>query len=355
MKKNKKKTILHILNSNSFSGAENVVLSIICNLRNDYDFVYMSRDGSIRKILEQYQIKHCLVSKLSVGEIKDAVKKYQPDVIHAHDFTAGILSAATFTKIPIISHIHNNSPWLQSYGVYSFLYLASTVRYRDILTVSDSVMNEYVFGKYLKKKTSVVANPVDMNSVRERAAAAELCDESDVAFFGRLTEAKNPMLFLDIMNLLVQMDSTITCAMIGDGDMRKQVEDRIKELHLMDHVRMYGFQENPFGLIKNTRVVCMPSLWEGFGLTAVESMALAKPVVAAKVGGLVDIVNETCGNFCEQAKDYADTIYRYLTEEELLKKKSMGAIKRAEELDNLNDYIQEIKTIYLKMGNVCVN
>ena len=47
--------------------------------------------------------------------LKKAIEKIQPDIIHAHDFTAGILAASLINRIPIINHLHNNSPWLKKY------------------------------------------------------------------------------------------------------------------------------------------------------------------------------------------------------------------------------------------------
>lgn len=70
---------------------------------------------------------------------------------------------------------------------------------------------------------------------------------------------------------------------------------RIEELGLVHVIRLYGFQKNPYIYLKQAKVMCMPSKWEGFGLAAVEALALGKPVIAAPVGGLNDIINDNCG------------------------------------------------------------
>ena len=109
--------ILHILNTGSFSGAENVVISIINEFQKrnieNIELIYVSLEGSIRKRLEKEKIKYEPIKKMSVGEIKRVIKKYNPDIIHAHDFTASIICAVSAKKIPVISHIHNNCPWLK--------------------------------------------------------------------------------------------------------------------------------------------------------------------------------------------------------------------------------------------------
>ena len=80
-------------------------------------------------------------------------------------------------KIPVISHIHNNPPFITSYGIFSILYYITCKNYNKILTVSDSVMNEYVFGDKLKYKSLVVGNPFDAQYIQYKADHAELMNQ----------------------------------------------------------------------------------------------------------------------------------------------------------------------------------
>ena len=77
--------ILHVLNTGSFSGAENVVISIINEFQKrnieNIELIYVSLEGSIRKRLEKEKIKYEPIKKMSVGEIKRVIKKYNPDII----------------------------------------------------------------------------------------------------------------------------------------------------------------------------------------------------------------------------------------------------------------------------------
>ena len=113
-----KKIVLHILNTGSFSGAENVVISMINAFRKydpqQYKFVYVSLEGSIRERLKQEHIKYEAIEKVSRREIQRVIHKYHPSIIHAHDFTASIICASVAGKIPVISHIHNISPRLRN-------------------------------------------------------------------------------------------------------------------------------------------------------------------------------------------------------------------------------------------------
>lgn len=338
--------ILHILNSNAYSGAENVAISIIEALRENMEFIYMSPCGTIQEVLKERNIEYFSVPKLNVANIKKAIQYYQPDVIHAHDFTAGTLTALTGTGIPIVSHLHNNPPWIKKKGLKSRLYFFAAQKVKCILTVSAAVMGEYVYGDKFHAITKVIGNPVCVEEIRKKSLIAELQDSSDIAFFGRLSDPKNPLLFLNIINMIKKSYPSIQAVMIGDGELRKNVEDRIRQLQLQDNVKLYGFVKNPYGLVNHTKVVCMPSVWEGYGLTAVESLALGKPVVAAPVGGLVGIVDEGCGAFCNCAEDYAKVIVELLNGEKLYGQKSLNASRKAETLDNYQAYMNEIREIY---------
>ncbi len=344
-----KKKILHILNTGSYSGAENVAITIIKRTSSEFDSVYLSLEGSIRDVLDEQQIKFYPVPKVSVKYIKKAIKEIKPDVIHAHDFTAGVISAVAAGRIPIVNHLHNNTPWIKRVSARSLVYGLSCVRFKKILTVSPSVFDEYVFGSLFRGKMSVIGNPIDIEAIQNRQTD-QSAPSADVIFLGRLTEAKNPLLFLDIIAELKKTAPKISAVMVGDGELRRQVEQRITELSLEDSVLLAGFQKNPYSYIRQSKVMCMPSRWEGFGLAAVECLALGKPVVAAPVGGLPTFIDDTCGKFAGNLAEFAAAVSRYLEDEAYYKKQSEGALARAVEIDNISEYIYQMELLYTQVG-----
>jgi glycosyltransferase involved in cell wall biosynthesis len=185
-----------------------------------------------------------------------------------------------------------------------------------------------------------------LQNIREKADNAEKNDDSDVLFLGRLAEPKNPLFFIDIVSAVVKNIPHLRVAIVGDGELRAEVEAKIKDLELQNNVVLWGFQENPYGLIKNTKVVCMPSVWEGFGLAAVEALILGKPVVASPVGGLKNIVNDECGKLCDSLESYVSAIAELLVDDEMYEQHCIQATKRAEQLDNIEDYKEKILKIY---------
>lgn len=343
--------VMHVLNSRQYSGAENVAITIINSMRDQIDSVYVSPTGPIKDYLDENNIQYFPVNKLSRSELIRVIRAINPDIIHAHDFTAGIMAVMTGTEIPIINHLHNNSPWIKHYNLRSFVYALSCFRYKKILTVSDPVMNEYVFGKFFKKKTEIIGNPIDLERIRRLAGNQQ--KRYDIAFLGRLTLQKNPYLFLDIIADLKQYKPDISAVMIGDGELRVEVNKKIKELELKDNVEMVGFQKNPYVFLNQARILLMPSSWEGFGLAAVEALALGLPVICSGVGGLSNIVNKECGAICYKISDYSNAIHEILGNNELIRAISCKAIRRANDLDNLKFYKRRILKIYNYVAGVC--
>lgn len=339
--------VMHILNSNKYSGAENVVIEIINGTKNYCQSAYVSPYGKIEGFLRKNEIEYIPVKKLSIQSLREAIKTFNPDVIHAHDFRAGMYSCLTGTGLPIINHLHNNPPWIKRISLRTVLYACCCFRFNRILTVSNSVMDEFVFGKVFCGKAHVVGNPFNANRIRTMAIEAKVKQSSDIIFLGRISPQKSPFFFLDIIAKVKKSIPDVKVAVVGEGELCKEFIEKINEKNLQENVTMYGFLENPYGLLKNAKVMCMPSAWEGFGLAAVEALTLGTPVICSGVGGLSDIVSDINGKICHHdVTRYTDEIIKLLTNESYLNDKSKGTLESSIRFDNLEVYCKNIVDLY---------
>lgn len=286
-----KKRILHVLASNSFSGAENVVCTIIENMKDKFDMAYCSPKGKIEKILAEKNIKYYGMEKLSCRELRKVIKEYRPDIVHAHDFKACAVVVITNFHGRVVSQIHKNDPAMKKISLKSFLYLICSRRIQKIVGVSDSILEEYYFSGKVKHKYTTIPDFVDREKVISMSNEFEVKKKYDLFYFGRLCDEKNPLEFIEIVHAL--NDRNIRCIMIGDGNLYDACKNKINEYNLEKNIDMIGFQENPFPYIKASNIGIMPSKYEGFGLTAIECMILGKTVLNSGVGRIK-------GNFQKQ-------------------------------------------------------
>lgn len=340
--------VLHVLNTGEYSGAENVVITLIRLTRGVVESAYTSPEGSIASVLSENNILYfpMRTSNASIRELRKIIKEFKPDIIHAHDFLASVIVSLASRKIPIVSHLHNNPFWIKKICIWTVIYICSSLKYKRVLVVSDSIIEEFVFGKYLKKKSKTVGNPIDLREIREKAKNATEREQFDIVFLGRLTKAKNPIFFLDIVKELVGLFPDLRVAVVGDGELHDVVMETCIEFGVNNNVKLFGFVKNPYGILKSSKLLCMPSQWEGFGLAAVEALAFGLPVVAAPVGGLVNIVTSQCGKLCVSKKDYVEEIEKLLSDREYYKSKSQNAKARSEKFDNANEYAKSILDEY---------
>lgn len=101
------------------------------------------------------------MEQVTPATIKNAINEIKPDILHCHDFTASLFASLVTKKIPIISHLHHNSPWLKKVNLKSIMYFFSVPRYSKVLAVSNSIFDDYVFSKRIKQKI-VIGNIVNI-------------------------------------------------------------------------------------------------------------------------------------------------------------------------------------------------
>ena len=341
-----KKRIAHIINSNIYSGLENVVCTIMHQLQDEFEMIYVTQDGPIIKVLEEKGIPYFVIKKMSINEIKKFILKWSPDVLHAHDYTASVICALSNSQLPIINHLHNNSPWLKKMGINSFAYLYAGLKANNILTVSDSVGKEFIFSKFIKNKIKVVGNPVSRKNILNNINQGQYTKKYDICCVGRLTRQKNPMRFIRIVEILVKTYPQIKVVWVGDGELKSDILKEVKKIKLEENISFVGFQKNPYIYMVQSKFFMLTSAWEGYGLVAFEALTLGLPAVVSNVGGLVDVVDDKCGLLCETDEDFIREIDRLLTSNCYLEDKSLKAVEKSKSLENITEYMSTLGGIY---------
>lgn len=341
--------VVHLLSSSSLSGAEKVAISIMKLRSDDVIFYYASPLGKILENLRFSDIKYIEIS-INPYSIFKMLRSEKPDIIHAHDFKASaILGLLPYSGIKI-SHIHQNPNWLYSINAYSIIYFFSCFFLDSIVSVSKHVFTDKsIFNKFFSKKISVINNAIDFKNIHllsKRKLTAE--EKHDLLFVGRLSEEKDPIRFIQLVKEVKAIKPEIRAAMIGDGKLYKICEEVISDEGLLNNIKMYGFLDNPFPIMKESKLLLITSKIEGFGLAAVESLSLGVPVLATPVGGLLDIVTNSNGSLCYTNQDFITAIFKFLDDQKLLKNTSKISKISSERYKTQYNWIEFYRSLILK-------
>ncbi|MGH1586597.1 glycosyltransferase [Lactiplantibacillus plantarum] len=341
--------ILFLLKSHEYSGAENVILTLMQLLPAEYETYYASPDGPIRKTVRAKGQNFVALNKPNLKSVRSTIDKIKPDIIHASDFYMSVLATMAFSGIPIISHLHNNPTWIKnSLDPRTVSYNIALRKINKVICVSSSVIDEFR-SKQLKNKSTVIPNIVDTNRIERLAIEDVSNSDSDLCLVGRLTSQKNPLFFCEIVKKIKEQKPNIRAIIVGRGELKDNIESFIKVNNLTGNLKLIGFKENPYPYMKGTKICVMPSKYEGFGLSAVEMLALRKPVIASNVGGLKDIINNDCGKLIDgfDADEYVETYFKLL-EPEVYKKKSQGALLTSKKFANTKRFSANFMNIYME-------
>ncbi len=342
-----KKKVLYLLSSNKYSGAENVVSIIINNVKDEYECAYCSPDGPISESMAEREIEFLPLKKFSYSELKKVVNTYKPDIIHAHDYKASCLAALFHKKCKIISHIHGNNAKMRNKNIKSMIYILLSKYFSSIIWVSDSCFDDYAYSYKLKSKSTILYNVIDSKEVEKKAEAYNCKEEYDLIFLGRIAEQKNPQRLIKVIEMIRSIKKDIKVAIVGDGDLRPEVERLIKENKLEKNIKMFGFISNPYPILKMSKILIMTSRWEGTPMVALEAQSLGKPIISTPVDGLKKIIkNDYNGFLNDDDKKLRDRIIDLLLDNKKLKEISKNTIEQFLKYNDLKKYKKTIKEIY---------
>ena len=344
--------VLHLLQSSTFSGAENVVCQIIGLLKNEYniEFIYCSPDGQIRNALLERGIYFSPLRSFSREEVKKAVEIEKPDIIHAHDMRASFIASLACGNVRLISHIHNNNFNSRGLSVKSFAYLLPAFKSSHIFYVSNSSYKGYYFHSLFKKKSSVLYNIIDVKQTMDKMLKDKEIYHYDIVYLGRLTFQKNPQRLMKILKKCVEINRKLKIAIVGTGDLEKETKETCKQLGLDENVTFVGFMLNPLRILRDSKVMVMSSRWEGTPMCALEAMALGVPIVSTPVDGIIDLViNGETGYLSNIDDELASHIVNIVKDETLHDYMSKKSLEQSATINNIQKFKQRLLDVY---GNV---
>lgn len=248
---------------------------------------FLELSGNQKRIIKNYR----LFSKL--------LKERQYDVIHMNIFHAiSFIYAVPARKNGIktrIAHSHNTKIGrCRSYPLKKLLHWFFKSFCCGIFTdfwACSAAAAEFMFSKRLLSNEGfeLIPNGIDTErfAFREEARVKirnelRVGNKAVLVNIGRLCEQKNQMFLLDIMKVLTEREIDCLLLLIGEGAMLSELRAKAERLNLTDRVIFYGTASNVEDILCAGDVFVFPSIFEGFGIAALEAQTAGLPVICSE-------------------------------------------------------------------------
>lgn len=299
--------ILLVIDDASIGGGQRHVLALARGLnRKEFDVaVACEPTGYLVDELAQSGIRHFPVrlpgyfNPAGIIRLRSILQEYRPDVLHTHGGTAGFYGrlAALFLPARRI-HTYHGIHYLNFAPGFRRALLTTVDRMLLLLTDTVICVAHHDFhagvkaGVVRKDRGVVIFNGIDVRrfAARGRAPAKRARRSLVVGTVGRLHVQKGQRHLLEAAAELLRKYPGISFRIIGDGDLRKELENRAAQLGIAERVAFLGAQSDIRKELHSWDVFALPSLWEGFPLVLLEAMAAGKPVVATSVNGVTEML-----------------------------------------------------------------
>lgn len=362
--------VSYIISGDLWAGAEVMAYNLLKGLTKYRDLelsVILLTEGRLAKEIRGLNISVEIVdeNKMSFFQIILAIKKVlgckTTDILHSHGYKQNIL-AYLFSKsrkgIKLIGTQHGmpeaygNGRNLKDRLISKLNFLVLSRCFRNVVTVSNDIQMLFVdqYG-FSKDKVKVIHNginiPEDVHTRGER-------DTFVIGSSGRLFPVKDYPLMIEVTREVSKKPSKIRFELAGDGPERIKIENLIKDYELNGTFMLRGFVSDLSPFYQGLDVYLNTSLHEGIPISVLEAMAYGIPVIAPKVGGLMEIVEDGVQGFLIEGrnpKDFADRCITLYENDSLRRQMGLAAREKIADQFSADHMAQQYYCLYLSAVN----
>jgi L-malate glycosyltransferase len=272
----------------------------------------VARSENLDLIHVHYAIPHSISAILARESIKS--KRYLPVIttLHGTDIT---LVGADRSYLPITKYALQESNGVTAISKFLKEATIETFDFDDIEVIPNFIC------------------PKDYQRNFDSPLRAELApnDEKLLVHVSNFRPVKRPIDCVEIFAKVLQQDEKVRLIMVGDGPERSAAKFRARQLNIEENVIFVGKRPNISDYLEIADVFLLPSETESFGLAALEAQSCEVAVVATRVGGIPEVVNDGESGFLSNISDIekmSDDVVKLLKDNDL--RMSFG--KRGREL-----------------------
>jgi len=354
-----KNKILYIIPSAEIGGTENMVIALTSNIKL-FNFepvvLTLQHRGPFHEILDKYLIKNYYLN-LKKNPLYGVIKcvfiffREKPCLVQSFLFAGNIFARILriFFPVPLICSQRSTDDWRKKIHWMVERYTS----FLCCLIVSNSNAGKRVLMEKAGincNKIVVIPNGIDIEKIKQYKTkiGSFLHRGIVVGSIGNLRKAKGYDVLVEAASIVCKKRKDIKFIILGKGPLEHYLKKKIKQLHIDDSVEFYGFVDNVYNYILHFDIVIIPSLWEGFPVVALESMACGKPIVATTAGDMPEIIQDGINGLIVEpgnAKAMADALIKLVDNPNLMKKmgeRSEGLVEKF----SLNNMVREYVSVY---------
>jgi glycosyltransferase involved in cell wall biosynthesis len=327
--------ILHVIETPGPGGAEKALVDIAHGISGEFSCIglEMCRDSWTGRELRKRGIE---VLTLPLARAFDftwprrfarLLRELGVDCVHAHEFTGNCYgtAGALLARVPIVCTTHGKNYWPEKlYRRLAYRWVAR--RANAFVFVSDDLARfaAQVLGTSAGR-FHIVKNGVDTRTYRRDSHARErirgelrlLPEQQLIVAVGSLYPVKGHAVLLEAFARVRSRDGSAQLVIVGDGPLRTELEQRIRELGIEDSARILGRRADVPDVLNAADLFVMSSLSEGLPLALLEAMAVGLPVISTAVGGIPEVVIPDRTGWLVRPADVEDlaTKIRYVLED----------------------------------------
>ncbi len=323
-----------------YNDKEQVENILVCSQNYDYKkFEELADRVIVLKMAHQINPSSDIKVEKALRKI---IKEIKPDIVYVHSSKAGALARIADLGLnnKVIYNPHgwafNMQQSAKKKEMYKWVEKISAHFCDKIVCISDAEKESALREKICKpSKLQVIYNGIDLEEIKNTVPKTrkELNIPEDafvVGMVGRLSKQKAPDVFVKAAKLIKQKIPNAYFLMVGDGELRDQIEAMIHKFNLDSSFLITGWVDNPTSYMKIMNVGCLLSRWEGFGLVLPEYMACGLPIIATNVDAIPNIVHNQKNGLLVNSDDsdsVADDVILLYNNESLRRKIIMNAYK----------------------------
>ena len=384
---NRKIRVLLVATRLTIGGDTNVILDIASHLNShphfevqlavgpvpaqEVDLTYLANERGIHLIIIPSMVTYINPWRIlrSSAELYAHIRQGKYDIVHTNNAIAGAAGrlAAVLARVPvIIHHVHGWGLQDDMSKMMKMLYAGSerfcaTFTNRLIAVSKPNIEKGLAYKICREDKFALIYNGIHLEKFQQQVDKREVCLELGldpeckiVGMVGRLDKQKNPLDFIRAAAIVAGNYPKVQFVIAGDGPLRHECENLIKELKLAQKFFLLGYRNDINKIYPILALTALSSLWEGLPVVFQESMIAGKPIVANNVDGARDVITDGKTGYLvkpRQPQEMADRILTLLNNEELCYQMGVTAKQLAQQYSS-DRMVKQIESLYIELLKV---